>query len=141
MSEADLSYQRYRAEDRSLGEIASDVLGNASTLVRQEIALAKAEVTESAKRASKGTAFYVGAGVLGLLALIALTIAMCWGFGALTSSMVWGSLITMVIWIILAVVLFFVGKNEFDKIRGLEQTQETISKIPNAAMGNEEKNQ
>ena len=42
-ADADESYAIYQAEDRSIGEIASDVLGNASTLIRQEVALAKAE--------------------------------------------------------------------------------------------------
>ncbi len=47
--------------------------GEFSTLVRQEIALAKAEATQDAKTAGKGVGFLAGAGVAGHLFLIALS--------------------------------------------------------------------
>lgn len=141
----DASYERYRAEDRSLGEIASDLLNNASTLIRQEVDLAKAEAKDSASKAGKGVGMLVGAGIAGLLALIALTLTAWWGMAVLIGSdsdpaLGWSGLIVTVIWLIIAGVLVAVGKGELKKIRGLKQTQETVKKIPNAATGNEEKN-
>lgn len=139
------SYERYRAEDRSLGEIASDLLNNATTLIRQEVELAKVEAKQSATRAGKGIGMMAGAGVAGLLALIALTLTAWWGLAVLIGSaddpsLGWSGLIVTIIWLVIAGVLFAVGKGEFNKVRGLQQTQDTVKKIPNAATGNEEKN-
>ncbi|MDN5569739.1 MAG: phage holin family protein [Propionibacteriaceae bacterium] len=143
--EADASYDRYRSEDRSLGEIASDVLDNASTLIRQEVELAKAEVSQSASRAGKGVGMLVGAGVFGLLALIALTLCLWWaiavGIGsAADPALGWSGLIVTVLWLVVAGVLAALGRSELNKIKGLPKTTETLQKIPNAAAGNEEKN-
>ena len=54
--------------DRSIGELVKTLADQTSTLVRQEIELAKAEVTQKGKQAGKGAGLLVGAAVLGLLA-------------------------------------------------------------------------
>ena len=140
----DESYQRYRQEDRSLGEIASDVLDNASTLIRQEVELAKAEAKDSAAKAGKGVGMLVGAALAALLALIALTLMMWWAFAVLIDSddpaLGWSGLIVTVIWLVVAGALAAAGKSELAKIKGLPKTQDTVKKIPNAATGHEEKN-
>lgn len=141
----DEEYVRYQQEDRSLGEITSDLMDNASTLIRQEVALAKAEVKQEVTRAGSGVGMLVGAAVAGLLALIALTLMLWWAFGvALGSTMEpklgISGLIVTALWAIVAGILAAVGKGQLDKIKGLEKTTETIGKIPNAATGNEEKN-
>jgi uncharacterized membrane protein YqjE len=59
--------------DRGIGELVKDLANQTSTLVRQEIKLAQAEVTEKGKLAGKGAGMLAGAGVTALLALGALT--------------------------------------------------------------------
>ena len=144
LSETDESYQRYRHEDRSLGEIASDLLDNASTLIRQEVELAKAEAKDAAGKAGKGIGMLVGAAIAGFLALIALTLMLWWAIAVLIDgddpALGWSGLIVTVIWLVVAGVLAMVGKSELDKIKGLPKTQDTVKKIPNAATGHEEKN-
>ena len=54
--------------DRSIGELVKTLADQTSTLVRQEIELAKAEVTQKGKQAGKGAGLLIGAAVLGLLA-------------------------------------------------------------------------
>ena len=49
--------------EKSLGEIVSDVSEKASLLVREEIELAKAEVTDKATKIGKGVAAFAGAGI------------------------------------------------------------------------------
>jgi uncharacterized membrane protein YqjE len=49
--------------DKNLGEIVSEVSEKASTLVRQEIELAKAEVTEKVGKLGRGAAIGAAAGV------------------------------------------------------------------------------
>src|SRR4051812_19444130 len=56
--------------EKQLGEIVSEVTSKAQLLVREEIELAKTEVTTKVSRLAKGAGFFVGAGVLGVFALI-----------------------------------------------------------------------
>jgi Putative Actinobacterial Holin-X, holin superfamily III len=59
--------------ERSLGELFGRLSAETSTLIRQELALARAELTEKGREAGKGAGLFGGAGVLGLLAAGALT--------------------------------------------------------------------
>lgn len=143
--EKEASYARYKAEDRSLGEIAGDLIDNATTLIRQEVELAKVEAKQSAAKAGKGAGLVVGAGVTALLGLIALTLGLWWGLAVLLGTredpaLGWSGVIVAVIWFAVAAVLAVAGKNEFAKMRGLQETASTVKKIPNAATGHEEKN-
>ena len=72
-------YQSSRAameseDGRSIGQILGDVSRDVSTLMRQEVALAKAEARQSAAQAGKGIGMLVGAGVAGVLFLVFLSV-------------------------------------------------------------------
>jgi hypothetical protein len=128
------------AEDgRTIGQILGDVSRDVSTLMRQEVALAKAEVRQSGMQAGKGIGMYAGAAVAGMLFLVFLSVCVWWALGGLIGRG-WSALIVAVIWAIVAAILAVVGKKEFDRIRGLPQTAETMSKVPNALKGQEEEN-
>ena len=126
-------------DDLSLGDRLSNVTRDLSTLMRQEVALAKAEVSESASRAGKGAGLLAGAAVAGFFTLMFLSISL-WralgneiGYG-------WSALIVAVIWAIIAAVLAAMGKKAMDQVRGVPQTTDSLGKIPNALKGQEEKN-
>ena len=128
------------AEDgRSIGELLSDVSSNLSTLMRQEVALAKAEVRQSGRRAGKGAGMFAGAAVGGLLFLVFLSVSAWWGLGRFIGND-WSGLVVALVWAAVAGGLAMAGKKEFERIRGLQQTTDTISKIPNAIRGHEEEN-
>jgi uncharacterized membrane protein YqjE len=59
--------------DKALGSLLRDLSQQTATLVRQEIELAKAEVREQVKKAALGGGMFVGAAVMGLATLGALT--------------------------------------------------------------------
>jgi len=59
--------------DRPVGELLKELSNQTTTLVRQELELAKAEMAEKGKRAGVGAGMFGAAGVVGLLALGALT--------------------------------------------------------------------
>jgi uncharacterized membrane protein YqjE len=59
--------------DHSIGELVKELATETSTLVRQEIDLAKAEMTDRGKRAGKGAGMLGAGAVVALLALGALT--------------------------------------------------------------------
>src|SRR5919202_4343339 len=56
--------------EKNLGEIVSDVTSKAQLLVREEIELAKAEVTQKATKLAKGAGFFAAAGILAVFGLI-----------------------------------------------------------------------
>jgi hypothetical protein len=126
-------------DGRSIGQILGDVSRDVSTLMRQEVALAKAEVRQSGMQAGKGIGMYVGAAVAGMLFLVFLSVCVWWALGGLIGRG-WSALIVAVVWAIVAAILAMVGKKEFERIRGLPQTAETMSKVPNALKGQEEEN-
>ena len=56
--------------EKSLGEIVSEVTTKTQLLVREEIELAKAEVTAKVSKLAKGAGFFAGAGILAVFGLI-----------------------------------------------------------------------
>jgi uncharacterized membrane protein YqjE len=65
-------------EERKLGELVFDVTEGVSGLVREEIQLAKAEVTEKAGKIAKGAVVGISAGVFAFLALILVMEGIAW---------------------------------------------------------------
>ena len=120
----------------SVGEMFSEVATDLSTLMRQEVELAKAEVRQSAVQAGKGAGMLAGAGVAGFLVLLFVSIAAWWGIGALIG-LGWSALIVAVAWLIIAAVLGLTGRREITAVSGLSQTTQTVKKIPDAVTGNE----
>src|SRR4051794_6691670 len=125
-----------RSTDRSLGELISGVTQDLSTLMRQELELAKAEVQQSASRAGKGAGMLGGAGLAGYFVLLFLSIALWWAIGTGTG-LGWSALIVAAIWGIIAAVLYVAGRNALKSVRGLPKTADTVKHIPDALKGNE----
>jgi hypothetical protein len=120
----------------SVGETFSDVAQDLSTLMRQEVELAKAEVRQSAIRAGKGAGMLAGAGVAGHMVLIFVSVAAWWGIGD-TTGHGWSALIVGGVWLVIAAVLGLLGRREISAVSGLPQTAQTVKKIPDAVKGNE----
>ena len=91
--------------EKSLGEIVSEVSEKASLLVREEIELAKAEVTQKVTRLGKGAAVGAAAGVFLFFAFIVFLEALSWFWVDLFDlSSIWiGFLITTGILVLLGV--------------------------------------
>jgi uncharacterized membrane protein YqjE len=97
--------------DRGVGELVKDLASQTSTLVRQEIKLARAEVTEQAKTAGRGAGYYAGAAVAALLMLGALTALIIVALDSFLG--LWlAILIVTVLWGIVAAVLAQMGRKE-----------------------------
>ena len=105
----------HRTDGRpSIGELVSALSEKFSTLIRDEISLAKAEMAEKAKRAGIGIGLFVGAGVLAF-----------WATGVLIATIILGiaeglpawlaSLIVFVLIIALAALLAVLGKKSLEK--------------------------
>jgi hypothetical protein len=122
--------------DRSLGDLISEVTADLSTLMRQELELAKAEVQQSAARVGKGAGMLGGAAVAGYLVLLFVSIALWWAIGSATG-LGWSALIVAVLWGIIGAVLYTVGRSSLKSVRGIPKTADTVKKIPDALKGNE----
>ena len=64
------------ADGRSLGELVGDIANDLTTLVKQEIELAKTEAKAEAAKAGKGVGLFGGAGIAGHLALLFLSLTL-----------------------------------------------------------------
>jgi Putative Actinobacterial Holin-X, holin superfamily III len=109
-----------RLKDQPLADLLRQLSQETATLVRQEIELAKAEVTQKGKTAGVGVGIVGAAGVVALLAL-----------GALTACLVLVLDIWMPAWVaalIVAVVLG--GVAAFLGLRGKEKVQEAGAPVP-----------
>lgn len=86
--------------DRGVGELVKDLSGQVSTLVRQEVELAKAELAEKGKQAGVGAGLFGGAGIAALLMLgsltaliiLALAVAIPAWAAALVVTVLWGAI-------------------------------------------------
>jgi cell division protein FtsW (lipid II flippase) len=98
--------------DKSLGEIVSEVSEKASLLVREEIDLAKAEVTTKAKTLAKGAGVAAAAGVFLIFAVVMLLFTLAFVINDLIDSqLVWpGFAIVMLMLIALGVVAGLLAK-------------------------------
>ena len=125
---------------QSVGDLLGDVTRDISTLLRQEVELAKAEVRQSAKEAAKGGSLFAGAAVAGHFVLLFLSIALWWALGDAMDSWAWSAVIVAVVWAIVAAVLALRGRAASKRVTGLPRTTDSVKKIPNALQGHEEKN-
>jgi hypothetical protein len=126
-----------KASRTSLGDLLGEVTRDLSTLMRQEIELAKAELSQSAKQAGKGAGLLGGAGYAGLMAVFFLSVALWWGLGHLIDNG-WSAVVVAVIWGIIALILYLVGKKEMKAVKGAPRTVESIKQVPDAIKRNEE---
>jgi hypothetical protein len=118
-----------KADSTSLGDLLGDVTRDLSTLMRQELELAKAEAKQSATKAGKGSGMFAGAGIAGHFVLLFLSIALWYALGELMG-LGWSAVVVALIWGIIAAVLASIGRKEFKKIKGMPQTVETVQEIP-----------
>lgn len=97
--------------DASAGQLASEVAKDVSTLVRQEIALAKAELQQEAKTAGVAAGALGGAGFAGYFVLVFLSLALMWALDSLMP-IGWAALIVAGVWAVIAGVLAVVGRSK-----------------------------
>ncbi len=126
-----------KADAASIGEIVSDISAGLSTLMRQEVALAKAEARESASQAGKAAGLFSGAALGGWMAVLFLSLAVWeWLSGAIDNRG-WAAFIVMVVWAVIAAVLASMGRTEMTRIGGMPRTIETTKRVPDAVKGQE----
>jgi hypothetical protein len=102
-------------EDRpSIGELVSQLSEKLSLLVRNEIQLAKDELSTKAKHAGTGIGLFVGAGLLGFFGFAALITTAILGLANVVAPWL-AALIVALVLLVIAGILAAVGKKALDK--------------------------
>jgi hypothetical protein len=122
-------------EDISLGELLGNVSRDLSTLMRQEVSLAKAEIRAEAVKAGKGAGMLAGASLAGWLTVLFASIALWW---ALANVMDEGlaALIVAALWAVIGGVLYATGRRALRSMNPTpERTVDTVKQVPDALKG------
>lgn len=120
------------AGEPSLGELVSAASRDLSELVRDEIALTKAEATASVKTAGKGAGMLGAAGFLAVVAFILLSIAAAYGLVALGVHPGLAFLVVAVVYLIVAGVLGLLGKRAVSSVTPPERAVRQAKALPQA---------
>src|SRR4051812_9341743 len=113
-------------DERSLGQIVSDVTQDLSALVKQEMELARTELKQEVAKAGKGAGLLGGAGVAGHLVLIFASLALTFLLDN-WMPLELAFLITTIIWGIVAAVLAMTGRKALRESNPqLPRTQQTL---------------
>jgi hypothetical protein len=118
--------------EASVGQLIAEVSRDFSTLLRQELELAKAEIKTEAKKTGKAAGMLGGAGFAGYMVVLFLSIALWW---ALVNAMDagWAALIVAGIWGAIGAVLFTSGRGTLRSVHPTpERTVDTVKEVPSA---------
>ena len=123
-------------EGTSVGNLMGEVAKDLSTLMRQELELAKVEVKAEAVKAGTGAGLFGAAGFAGYMVLMFLSIALWWALSHLVGHS-WSALIVAVLWGVIGFVAFTMGRKKFKEVNPKpERTVETLQQVPGALKPN-----
>jgi hypothetical protein len=121
--------------DASVGELLGEVTRDLSTLMRQELDLAKAELRQEASKTSRAAGMLGAAGLAGYMVLLFLSIALWWALSNVMDQG-WAALIVAAIWAVIGAVLYSTGRKQMRAVHPKpERTAETLKQVPDALKG------
>jgi hypothetical protein len=121
--------------DASVGQLVGLAAQDLSTLMRQEIALAKAEMKREAIKAGRAYGMFGGAGFAGYMVLLFASIAAWWGLATVVPNG-WAALIVTAVWAVIGAVLYQAGRRRMREVHPLPQrTTETLKELPETLKG------
>jgi hypothetical protein len=116
-------------EEPTIGRLVADASRDMSSLIQNEIALAKSELKVSVKAGGMGVGLFAAAGFLALLAIIMLSVALAYFLSMTGLHLAWCFLIVFGVYLLLAGLLALLGVKKVKKVRAPEraihQAQET----------------
>jgi cobalamin synthase len=129
-----MTSQNDDALERTLGQLVADATQDISSIMRSEIALAKAEMKADAQKAGAGAGMFAAAGTMAFLALILLLIAAAYGLVAAGLAPWLAFLIVAVVLLVIGVILVLAGKRSIGGVKGkperaIKSTLETIAAV------------
>ena len=125
--ETSTRFRRPAEADKPLGELVQDLSRQTSALIRQEMRLAQAELSEKGRHASKGAGMFGGAGLVALYAVGALIAAAILGLATVIEAWIASAAIGAGL-LLLAGILALTGKKELDEA-GPPKPEQTIESV------------
>ena len=118
-------------DDPTIGKLVADATRDISSLIHNEIALAKSELKVSVKNGGTGAGLFGAAAFLGVLAIIMISVAFAYFLSMTGLHLAWCFLIVFGAYLLLAGLLAFVGVRKVKKVRAperaIKQAKETQS--------------
>jgi len=105
--------------DPTIGKLVSDANRDVSSLIRNEIRLAKSEIQVSVKAGGLGVALFAAAAFFAVMALIMLSVAIAYfiNWNGRGLSLHWAFLIVFGFYLLVAALLAFIGVRKVKKVR------------------------
>ncbi|MBZ4016275.1 hypothetical protein CCS38_11085 [Streptomyces purpurogeneiscleroticus] len=103
-----------------MGELISDVTSDLTRLVRNEFALAKAELKEEGRKAGRAAGMYGSAGYAAGLTLLLASLAAVYGL-AHVIDLAWAALVMAAVWAVVGAALYAAGRR---RMRSVQPTPE-----------------
>ena len=132
-----MAHEPIKDTDPTLGKLVMDAQRDISTLISQEIALAKSEIKVSVRHGGLGIGLFAGAAFLGVLAVIMLSVSIAyfinWNGDGL--ALHWAFLIVFGLYVLIAAVLAFVGIKQVKQVKAPERAIQQGKQIPSALKG------
>ncbi|MFF3440610.1 phage holin family protein [Streptosporangium sp. NPDC002721] len=114
------------AREPSLGQLVGEIGEDLSTLVRQELRLAKAEVRQETGKAGKAAGLLGGAGFAGYMVAVLVTLAVVFGLGNVMD-LGWAALVVAAVWAVAGAILYTTGRTRMRRVDPTpERTVETL---------------
>jgi membrane protein implicated in regulation of membrane protease activity len=126
-----MAHEPVKDTDPTIGRLVSDASRDISSLITNEIKLAKSELQVSIKAGGLGIGLFAAAGFFALMSLIMLSVAIAYfiNWNGKGLSLHWAFLIVFGFYLLLAALLAFVGIRKVKKVRApqkaIAQAQET----------------
>jgi hypothetical protein len=126
-----MAHEPVKDTDPTIGRLVSDASRDISSLISNEIKLAKSELQVSIKAGGLGIGLFAAAGFFALMSLIMLSVAIAYfiNWNGKGLSLHWAFLIVFGFYLLLAALLAFVGVRKVKKVRpplkAIAQAQET----------------
>ena len=110
-------------DEPTIGRLVSDASRDISSLVQQEIQLAKSELKVSVKNGGTGVGLFAGAVFFLLMGLVMFSIGLAYLFhwNGEGLDLQWAFLLVFVIYLLVAALLGYLGYRKVQKVRGPEK--------------------
>ena len=113
-------------DERSLGDLFSELAANTGTLVRQEVALAQAEISGKATRVGKQVGYLAVGGAIGYAAMLAIMAAVIIGLSNFIPA--WAA--ALIVGAVVGAVSFFLISSAIERLKNTNLTpEETVESI------------
>jgi uncharacterized membrane protein YqjE len=113
--------------DQSIADVLRTAVQDAQDLVRGEIALAKAEMREEARRVGAGAALLTAAAIAAVIAIVMLLTAAAWGISDALAWPAWAGFAIVGAAVLLGALMFaYMGRSRFNGERHMPLTMDTL---------------